>query len=265
MRPPHDPRAAVKTGVYRYDSGRLFPEEVSIIRERSLEVVLNDRPQVTIACLGLHTEELALGWLRSEGLLAGRDDVLGIETSGDGTAVHVRTRSQATVDGQSGLSIASSGARGRNPAAAPTAATTAMRHEKALFAPATVLKLMDEMTAQGWLHSSTGGTHCAALADAGGIRVLREDIGRHNCLDMLIGHCLLEGLDASDKLLLRTGRVSLEIVRKVQVLGTGWVASLSVPTAAAMELAEQSGICLMGAVRNGRMTLYTNAQRMGVL
>ncbi len=156
MRPPHDPRAAVKTGVYRYDSGRLFPEEVSIIRERSLEVVLNDRPQVTIACLGLHTEELALGWLRSEGLLAGRDDVLGIETSGDGTAVHVRTRSQATVDGQSGLSIASSGARGRNPAAAPTAATTAMRHEKALFAPATVLKLMDEMTAQGWLHSSTG-------------------------------------------------------------------------------------------------------------
>jgi len=264
VRATPDPLAAVKAGVYRYNGGGFSPEEVSIIQEQFLEVVLDDRPQATIACLGLHGEELAVGWLHSEGLLTGRDDVSRIETHGDGATVHVHTRSRATVDRKPGLSIASSGARGRDPKASIPAAT-AMRAEEAFFAPETILKLMDEMTAQGWLHSSTGGTHCAALADAGGIRVLREDIGRHNCLDMLIGHCLLEGLDASDKLLLRTGRVSSEIVRKVQVLGTAWVASLSVPTAAAMELAEQSGIVLMGAVRNGRMTLYTNAQRMGVL
>jgi FdhD protein len=131
--------------------------------------------------------------------------------------------------------------------------------------PDRIFELMDEMVRKVRIHETTRGTHCAALADQGGIFVLREDIGRHNCLDMLGGYLLLNEMDGSDKILFRTGRVSLEIVKKVWTLGVKLVISLSVPTAAAVETARRLGITLAGALRDGRMTVYTHPQRINKL
>jgi FdhD protein len=122
---------------------------------------------------------------------------------------------------------------------------------------------MEDMVAAACIHKLSRGTHGAALADSSDILfVAREDIGRHNCLDMLSGYTLLHDIDGADKVLLRTGRVSSEIVHKIWRMGIPVVLSLSVPTALAISLAGQAGITLVGAIRVPSLTVYTHTKRI---
>ncbi len=116
---------------------------------------------------------------------------------------------------------------------------------------------MERFLGQARLHEETGGTHAAALARNGEILVVREDIGRHNTIDMLGGYALLHGVDCRDAVILRTGRVSSEIVHKIWRLGVPSVCSLSVPTTQAVEMARGAGMTLIGSVRRGRMKIYS--------
>jgi FdhD protein len=260
----HQEQMGIKEAkVLRYAEGKYVPATVGIIRECPLKVIVNGDPLATIACLGLHTDELAIGFLCSEGLLTSREDLNGLEISAGGLTVRVTTTASPGPRPERGFSVASSGARGREAELPPVTVKTAM--DGIGYSPETIFRLMDDMVDKARHHATTRGTHCAALADENGLLALREDIGRHNCLDMLVGYCFLNGLDASGKILLRTGRVSSEIVRKVWQLGTNRVASLSVPTSTAMALAEKSGIMLIGAIRNNQMTIYTKKDQIGVL
>jgi len=255
------PEGVERKAVRHYDGKGFLPAEIGIVREQTLEIILNDRPLADIACLGLYVEELAVGFLRSEGLIAGRDDIRKVERMPGAMTVRLYTREDKPAMHDRRLSIASSGARGTT-GGPPAAGKTVLG--QVTCSPQEIFSLMDAMVEQARIHALTRGTHCAALADNNGIVVLREDIGRHNCLDMLGGYCLLNGLDGSDKILLRTGRVSSEIIRKVWTLETKLVVSISVPTAAALEMAQGSGITLVGAVREGRMTLYTHGEQIRI-
>lgn len=232
-----------------------------LIREVPLEVWFNDARLMTIACAGLNVEELAVGFLRSEGLLRTKEELARLTVSGDGRQVRV-----CTIDGRSiksfrtSRTLASSGARGIG-AAAPMSLTSAP--DNALrVTPAAIFSLMARFLAEADLHTRTGGTHAAALVRGGEILAIREDIGRHNAIDMLGGYALLQGLDCRESLILRTGRVSAEIVQKVLRLGVPLVVSLSVPTTLAVELAEEGGITLIGSVRGDRMKIYSQEGRI---
>jgi FdhD protein len=93
---------------------------------------------------------------------------------------------------------------------------------------------------------------------------LREDIGRHNTIDMLGGYALLNDMDCSDKIIVRTGRVSLEIVNKVWNLGIPILISLSVPTTAAIHASMEAGITIIGSVRGGKMNVYCHEWRVSL-
>jgi FdhD protein len=241
-----------------YDGKRFSEKDERLIREIPLEVHLNDRKVITIACAGLYVEELAVGFLRSEGFLRTRDDVAAVEVSPDRTQARIRTaagreiRDPAAVTGRT---LASSGARGfgRLVAESPEEPLSG----GVSLAPDVVLDLMERFLRQARLHEETGGTHAAALARNGEILVVREDIGRHNTIDMLGGYALLHGVDCRDAVILRTGRVSSEIVHKIWRLGVPWVCSLSVPTTQAVEMAREAGMTLIGSVRRGRMKIYS--------
>jgi FdhD protein len=93
---------------------------------------------------------------------------------------------------------------------------------------------------------------------------LSEDIGRHNAVDKVIGGCLLRGIPMNDKVLVTSGRASYEMVTKAIRVGTAIIATISAPTALAVQLAQDRGLTLIGYLRGGRMNVYTHHERVGI-
>jgi len=252
-----------KIHVYRTGSG--FSEEtVPVVRETSLRIVLNGTEVVTITCSAHYPEELAFGFLRGEGFIVDASDIGKIEISDDGKCVHVLTKKNVPrfERGSNVLgTIESSGARGRR-GKEVSLHREDLSMRKVYITTKTVFDLMERFVEMSHLHQITGGTHSAALSDGQHILAVREDIGRHNTIDMLSGYALLNGIDCSDKIILRTGRASAEIVHKVWSMGISTMISLSVPTSMAVQLCNKAGITLIGAVRGGKMNVYCHEWRI---
>ncbi len=248
--------------VRQFKDGVFSREHKEIIREIHLEIALNTQKISVIACSGRYAGELAVGFLRSEGLLNSPDEIEKIEIADTEHRVHVKTRNPVPVILSSHKTIASSGARGMG--ALQALNRQPIREELSVqIKPEKVFRMMDDFLSMASLHDSTGGTHAAALATVNAeIIAVREDIGRHNTIDMLGGYALLGGIDLSDKTIVRTGRVSSEIVHKVWCLGVPVVISISVPTTLAIELAEEAGITIIGSVRGGKFIVYTHPERI---
>jgi FdhD protein len=121
-----------------------------------------------------------------------------------------------------------------------------------------IAALPGRMRAQQRMFDRTGGVHAAALADAtGGLRVVREDVGRHNAVDKVAGYALTNGLlPATDHLLVVSGRVSFEIVQKAVAASYAGIVAVSAPSSLAVDLARQYGLLLAGMVRDGAMNVY---------
>jgi FdhD protein len=113
-------------------------------------------------------------------------------------------------------------------------------------------------------HSYTGGLHATGLFDAAGaLLVAREDVGRHNAMDKVIGRAFLDGrLPLSHTILCVSGRVSFELVQKAAVAGCPLVVAVGAPTSLAISLAADRGITLCGFVRNGKANVYSHPSRV---
>ena len=111
-------------------------------------------------------------------------------------------------------------------------------------------------------YKATGGVHSAALADSQTILVFTEDIGRHNAVDKVIGYALLEDIPFPGKIMLASGRLSSEIVSKCARCGIPVIISRAAPTSLSVEIAESSGLTLIGFARGDRMNIYTGRQRI---
>jgi FdhD protein len=122
--------------------------------------------------------------------------------------------------------------------------------------------LMEELRARSELHRRTGGVHAAALADQGGVIVFREDIGRHNAVDKVIGASLLREGGFSNKILLSSGRLSSEILNKARVCSLPIVVSRSAPTDRSVAVARRWNITLIGFARGQRMNIYSAEHRI---
>ena len=130
--------------------------------------------------------------------------------------------------------------------------------------PDVVRRLPEALRARQTLFDRTGGVHAAGLADAdGSLLVVREDVGRHNAVDKVVGHALREGLlPLRGTILMVSGRASFELVQKAVMAGIPMLAAVSAPSSLAADLAEESGLTLVGFLRGASMNVYAGAERI---
>jgi FdhD protein len=238
-------------------SGSISKSSVKIIQEIILSININGEPLANIACAGIHLEELAVGFLKSEKIIDRKGDIEKIELNKN--CVNVTLKNKKASAKTSVKNIASSGARGKinidllMPLNVPS---------NFYIKTGVALKLMDDLLNGSLVHNQTGGTHCSALAAGKKIIALREDIGRHNTIDMLAGYALLKKINLDKAIILTTGRISSEIVYKVWNMGIPVIISHSAPTANAVNLSSQANILLIGYVRSGKMNIYSQERRV---
>ena len=247
-----------KINVRFYSGGKASGISESVIREEPVEIFLNNRRAATIACTGIHLEELAAGFLRSAGIIRVREDIEKITISAEKSRVDVLTKNGAiSKPGSPEIFVMSSGTKSKGSKGPKDSITSdiSIPAEKGV-------EFMEVLLSSSKLHRVTHGTHCSALADTEGIIVLRDDIGRHNTIDMLGGYTLLNDIDCSDKIIVKTGRVSSEIAEKIWTMGVPIIISHSVPTSEAISILREAGITLIGHVRGGSFKVYSNERRI---
>ena len=233
-------------------------DEVAV--EEPLEIRVDGRPiAVTMRTPG-HDEELALGFLHGEGLIDGPREVsLGAEL--EANAVDVAGPLLADPGERSFYATSSCGVCGKGAieqvpvAAAPLEAGPEVDREL-------VARLPDRLAQPAF--ELTGGLHATGLFSAAGDALaVREDVGRHNAMDKVVGRSLLEGLvPLAESLLCVSGRLSFELVQKATVAGCPILVGVGAPSSLAIALAGDCGMTLCGFARGGSMNVYAGAERV---
>ncbi|PIU45548.1 MAG: formate dehydrogenase family accessory protein FdhD [Ignavibacteriales bacterium CG07_land_8_20_14_0_80_59_12] len=242
---------------------RLSKNDV-VIKESSLTIFVNDKELVTLLCSPDRQKALAVGFLFSEGFLQSREEIESLILNQSKGIVWVRLAKDFQIDENfiKGRTVTSGCARGimfnRQRDFLPN---PAMRSDLRIDAEA-ISRLMTSLQVASSLFESTGGIHSCALGQGEEIILFREDIGRHNAVDKIIGECLLNQITTADKIVLTSGRMSSEIVLKVARAGMPILVSRTAPTSAAIKLADEFGLTMVGFARGKRMNVYTHDWRI---
>jgi FdhD protein len=225
--------------------------------EKELTVFVNLQHLVTILCTPTKLNFLVLGFLYSEGIISGMGDVIMMRVCDEESEVDVRL-SNPEFELPTKRTLTSGCGGGA------TFTTGGQKVDSDLVVtPAEVLLQMKYLVEHEELYRLSGGVHTSALSDARNLLVVTEDIGRHNTLDKIQGECLARGLPTRDRLILTTGRVSSEMLRKAARMQTPVVVSRHTPTGTAIALARDLGIALVGRTRGNRLSVYSHPERLG--
>ena len=219
-----------------------------------------------------HDLELAVGLAVSEGVLRSADDLAGVRHCRDGTGgaqdgdVAVLLRDEASPDlsrlGRVSTPSSACGLCGRDEIDAIVASAPPVLRE-VVVGSGVVAALPDAMRERQGVFRRTGGLHAAALASADGtIQVVREDVGRHNAVDKVVGWAAMQGVIAD--VLVVSGRAGFEIVQKAAMAGIPVVVAVSAPTSLSVDVARECGLTLLAFAREGRFTVYSGRDRVVV-
>jgi FdhD protein len=267
---PSSGHGYVTRRVDRYRHGEHEQTSDAITEEVPVAMLYNDVPFAVMMVTPLDLDDFALGFSLSEGLVAKPEELQSIELRPrlEGIELAMRVSSDTVerragdggerlLPGRSGCGLC--GARMledavRHPAAVgdgPRVQAAALEHA------------LDDLRAMQPVNSATGSVHAAAWVDmAGAIVLVREDVGRHNALDKLIGAMVKARIDPEQGFLLVTSRASYEMVTKAASAGITLMAAISAPTALAIHLAESTRMTLVGFARPGSYVIYTHPQRL---
>jgi FdhD protein len=253
------PYSAARVEVLRLPQGTSEPDRVAV--EEPLEIRIGGRPvAVTMRTPG-HDEELALGFCLSEGLkpvAAALPADLAANTVDVEAPAFDPDRLQRSFYTSSSCGVCGKGAL-------EAVAVEATRAESDLTVAADLLAALPERLREAQpTFAATGGLHATGLFDRGGeLLCLREDVGRHNAMDKVVGWAFREGrLQLVQDVLCVSGRLSFELVQKAAVAGCPIVVAVGAPSSLAVDLAADRGLTLCGFARDGRLNVYSEPWRV---
>ncbi len=275
---PRRVRSVDLTQVTEWENGVVRRVEDCLAGEEPLEMRVGRRSLgVTLRTPG-SDPELVAGFLFTEGIIARREQLLSVragdDSAGDASArgnlVRVRLGRGAHLGKEKSARRFSAGSAcgvcGKAAIAEVRRRGLRRPNPASRFDPEMLCQLPERLRGAQAIFGRTGGLHAAALFDAGGkLIVLREDIGRHNAVDKVIGWALVEDKVPLDHhVLLVSGRGGFEIVQKAIVAGVPVLASVSAPSSLAVQLARELGLTLVGFLRGRRFIIYAGEERFGV-
>lgn len=241
---------------------RTGPRADALAVEAPLEVRVGGKPVAVLMRTPGHDDELVAGFLFAEGVIADADELLAVEAIAPNVA-EARVAVARRAPERGFVASSACGVCGKQSLA--DLEVRSPRVTSSLHVPRSVLQaLPSKLRASQELFARTGGTHASALfTPAGELLVVREDVGRHNALDKLVGWALTEGrVPLTNGVLLASGRLSFELVQKAIAAGAPVFAGVGAPSSLAVELAERFGVTLAGFVRADGMNVYSHAERL---
>ena len=254
--------------VERWQDGRPFILQDYIAEEVPVSLVYNGVPHVVMLASPTDLEDFALGFSITEGIVNHPAEILAtrVYNRKDGIEVRIKIPEERFVcladkgrnlTGRTGCGLCGS-----------STLQQAVRHPAPVTAELKVqasdlLTALNDIKQHQKLNRLTGAVHAAAWAlPDSGIKFVREDVGRHNALDKLIGALYKAGRDPSSGFIVVTSRASYEMVQKAAVAGVSLLAAISAPTGLSIRLAEETGLTLVGFARDDRHVVYSHSYRL---
>ncbi|UPG85177.1 formate dehydrogenase accessory sulfurtransferase FdhD [Luteibacter aegosomatis] len=263
------PAGCATRPVWRVEGGRIAEDVDRLAEEVPVAMHVDGEPFAVMMASPVDIEDFARGFALTEGRVASIGDIASIDVREvlEGVLVDVRRASPAKppatksaerlMPGRSGCGMCGSRELEdvvRHPA--PVA-------EGPVLDAAAVERALQGLRERQPINAFTGSVHAAAWARANGdIVLVREDVGRHNALDKLIGAMSVEGIGTRDGFVVITSRASYEMVTKAAVAGMAVVVAISAPTALAVHLARECRVTLIGFARTGRFNVYSHPERL---
>lgn len=252
--------------IWRFSDGQIEEKQDVIATEYPITVKLNGKELLTIICSPEYIEDMVIGFLASERIIIDYQDIKEIRLDEDLGVVHIETSRVFPYFEQlhNKRFITSCCGMSRQGFVFANDALTAkqMSDRNVSLKPDDCFSLMDNMNHAADLFQQTGGVHIAALCDTDGFSLTRMDIGRHNALDKIYGHCLRNKIPVKNKVIVFSGRISSEILLKVSKIGCEIVLSKSAPTELAIKLANELGITAVGFIRGNSFNVYSHPERI---
>jgi FdhD protein len=240
----------------------------AVASEMPVALHYNDAPFAVLMATPCDLADLALGFSLSEAIVGSRGEarIDGIDESVDGVAIRIAIpgknadaleERRRNLPGYGGCGVCGSASVEAVLRPPPMVASGLRIAEAALH------RALAELHARQPLNAATGATHAAGFATAnGGLLLVREDVGRHNALDKLVGAMSAAGVDAGSGFAVVTSRASYELAMKAAQMGIPLLAAISAPTSLAIALADSAKLCLVGFARDGHCGVYAHAERL---
>lgn len=258
----------IQLPVRRWRDGSWEEARDEVAEEAPVALTFNSIPHVVMLATPRDLTDLGRGFALTEALVASSAEILAAELKLDGDALEValaipqdrlvallaqrRNLTGRTGCGVCGAETIEQAIRRPAPVAAGGSITRAL-----------LAKALTELKSWQQLGAATGSLHAAAWVDwQGSIQVVREDVGRHNALDKVVGALLERGVDCRDGFLIVTSRASYEMVQKAATAGVRMLVAVSAPTALAVRLAEDAKLTLVGFARESQQVVYTHPERV---
>lgn len=248
---------------YEYDYSFEFPlikvnhldnthSDDTIVAEFPLGLVVNGKYKNTFLCSPYKLKELVIGYLRSVNLISHKEDILDFEINHDKKVAYVNIDESIVNHDKNTLYLNNYDFLEASP----------IYNDNLKINVSDIYKTMEYNLNLSQVFKNTAGVHCVSIYENNRLVVACEDVARHNAMDKVIGHCILNDIPLNNKVIFVSGRLSFEMIKKTAMVGVPIVVAKSAITSLVIETAQKLNITLVGFVRGEKMNVYTNPHRI---